>query len=252
MRACAPVRWDVFCLLLLFAGTATAGSLSYLVTGNYLNVATFTDQLGDVDPGITIFDLPVSDNYIIASGDAVTINLAGLEYPYIGDLRATLTFEQGIKSTGGDVFNQIGAQSAGDPGDQGQFGDAGPGTGVYSFNSSSSNDTWTAASGLGLSDSLASATYYTTAALSDSNDQLSSMFTGLSVKGTWVLTIYDYYPPFNTDPTVTDPPPFPWDPQLTGWSLDIAITPEPSTFIPMALAAGLLLWWTRRRAVNSR
>jgi hypothetical protein len=190
----------------------------------------------------------VSDTYVISVGDAVTVDLTGLQYPYVGDLRATLTLQNSLNQVlaTGDIFNQIGAYNPGDPGDQGQFGNSGSiDSGNYSFNSSYTADIWNAACCQGSSDSLPSGSYYTTTALSDNNDELSSMFAGQAVTGTWVLTIYDYYPPFNGIY------PFPYNPSIGSWSLDITTTPEPSMIILTALA-GVLLWGIRRRAVNSR
>ena len=73
---------------------------------------------------------------------------------------------------------------------------------------------------------------------SNSNDNLSSMFLGLPIGGTWVLTIVDYFPPFNGGIPA-------YAPGITSWDLTIQATgsavPEPSTAIAVFLFIGLMM-----------
>src|SRR5271165_1031753 len=102
-------------LFLLFAGVAVAGNVNYLGTGGDLNVATFdSSSPTGVDNGISTFSISVSDTYIIGPGNAITVILAGLQYPYASDLEASLTYD-GVTE---DLFNQIGGPGVDDT----QFG----------------------------------------------------------------------------------------------------------------------------------
>jgi len=242
-------------LPLLFTCLAAAGTVNYTGPGGNLNVATFDSSNNPVE-GTTTYIIPVTDLYVIDVGDAVTVSLTGLLYPYAGDLQATLSLEDTLGNVilSGDIFNQIGAYNPGDPGYATQFGrpDSSVDSGNYTFNSSFQTscptgpgacDLWNTASMLGSTDSIPDGDYFTTTALSPANDNLSSMFAGLPVTGKWVLTINDYYPP---DPST------PYVPGLTSWGVSInvvnPVVPEPSTMIPIALCAGFLALGIRRHS----
>jgi hypothetical protein len=231
-------------LFLLFVNAAAAGNVNYAGTGGDLNVATFdSNSPTGVDVGITTYTISVSDTYVVGPGDAITVILAGLEYPYASDLEASLTYD-GVTE---DLFNQIGGPGA----DPAQFGNSGSSidSGNYIFNSSFPGDLWATAAPLGSTDSIPDGDYFTTD-INDHNDQLSSAFDGLSVNGTWTLTITDYCPPFSDCVSVQNP--FLYNPGITSWGLSIETAlPEPSTAIPTALSAGLL-WWRMRRGGSDR
>jgi hypothetical protein len=259
MRSFAIARRSGFSsvLLLLFAGTAAANTVNYTGSGGPLTDAYFDPSCpinaygGNVCVGFTTYTIPVTDDSIIDSGDAVTVGLTGLQYPYASDLEASLSLEDSLGNVlvSGDLFNQIGGPGADDT----QFGDSGTiDSGNYMFNSSFTGDLWATAAPLGSSDSIPSGDYFTTTYGSPSNDDLSSMFSGLPVTGIWALTITDYCPPFSD--CVSQQDLYQFIPGITSWGLSVAVlspvvVPEPSTLIPDALAAGLLLLGIRRRSL---
>jgi hypothetical protein len=244
-------------LLLLFAGTAAANTMNYSGSGGPLTDAYFDPSCpinaygGNVCVGVTLYTIPVTDDYIIDSGDAVTVSLTGLQYPYASDLEVSLSFEDSLGDVmvSGDLFNQIGGPGADDT----QFGDSGAiDSGDYMFNSSFTGDLWATAAPLGSSDSIPSGDYFTTTSGSPSNDDLSSMFSGLPVTGIWVLTVTDSCPPFSD--CASQQSPYQFIPGITSWGLSVGVlspvvVPEPSTLIPTALAAGLLLLGIRHRSL---
>ena len=224
------------CLLLpLSVVMLQAGKYSYFGAGGDLNVATF-DSMNNVLEGITTFSIQVSDLAVENSGDSLMISLLGLQYPYAGDLRVTLTSPTNVT---GDVFNHIGALVPGDPGYATQFGNSiSPCSGNYNFDSSYTGDLWATADSLSSSASIPCGNYFPTTAFSPNNDNLSFLYAGQPIAGTWTLTIYDDYPPFNGESGS-------FVPGLTSWELDVQATPvsaspEPSTAILMACATVLL------------
>jgi hypothetical protein len=233
--------------LLAFTGFLQASTLTYTGLGGDFNLATF-DANGDPVPAVTTFEIPISDLAVIDSGDSVMISLAGLQYAYAGDLQATLFLRDasGNVVASADLFNQIGAVSSGGPGYETQFGNSfTTPSGNYSFDSSYTGDLWATAAPLGTSDSIPSGNYFPTSLGSSANDNLSSQFAGQLLMGSWVLTITDYYPPFNGGP-------LDFPPGLTSWTVDAqatqttSATPEPSMALPVfACAAGL--WCFLRR-----
>jgi hypothetical protein len=231
--------------VLCLTGTLPASLLTYMGAGADLNLApdAFT-------PGVTTFTIPVSDLYLVNMGDSVAVTLTGLQYPYAGDLQATLTLKDNLNNVlaSGDIFNRIG-KTSNDPNDFGygpQFGDSSTiCSGNYVFDSgftSSMNDLWATAAPLGSSDSIPCGNYWPTTMFSSANDSLSTEFGGKPINGQWILTIADYYPPGPTTFT----------PGITSWGLAIQATglataPEPSAAIPIALSLGLLGWMRRRK-----
>jgi hypothetical protein len=251
MRSAVAARWMVVPCVLCIASALSANPITYTAAGSDLNLAT-TDGT-NIMVGVTQLFIPVTDLYVVSSGDSVAVTLNGLQYPYAGDLRVTLTLVDSMDNilATGDVFDRIG-KTSNDPNDFGysaQFGNSGTiDSGNYVFDSGFTglaNDLWATAASQGSSDSIPSGNYWATGMYSSSNDNLSSQFANLAVKGTWVLTIYDYYPPFSG--------PAPFTPGITSWGLTIQTTavgtaPEPSAAIPVALSLSLLCWITRRRA----
>src|SRR5665213_2074170 len=150
-------RLFVSVVLTLFA-FAVAGAVGFTYTGAGadLNVATF-DRSGNVVQGVTTLSVAGTDAYLVALGDSVRVAITGLQYPYAGDLQATLSLEDSHGSVlmGGDIFNQIGAFSPGDPGYGTQFGDSSSiASGNYVFDSRFSGDPWATAAALGSADSI--------------------------------------------------------------------------------------------------
>ena len=229
-----------FAALLFSMGTMPANTYSYFGAGGDLNVATF-DDMNNVVQGVTTFNIQVSDLAMADPGDSLMVSLVGLQYPSAGDLHITL---QGPTNVNGDVLNHIGAFTPGDPGYQTQFGDSLlPCSGNYNFDSSYTDDLWATAAPLGINDSIPCGNYFPTTAFSPSNNNLSFLYAGLPVLGTWTLTIYDDYPPFNGGSG-------PFVPGLTSWGLTLQATPvsaspEPSTAVLIAFS-GLLFWVVRQ------
>jgi hypothetical protein len=261
-----PVRRSLFLSLLsvLFAGAAAAGTVNYTGAGGDFNDAYFDPGCplnsygGNVCVTTTTYTLSVSDSYLIDVGDAVTVSLAGLQYPFASDLEVSLTHD-GVTE---DLFNQIGGSGA----DPAQFGNSGSGTnaGNYTFNSAyqgscptgppvTNCDLWITAGSLPSAGSIPDGDYYTTD-INDSNNQLSMDYAAQSVTGNWVLTVTDYCPPFSD--CVSQQDLYDYSPGIINWGLSIDVVgplvPEPSMIIPTALSAGLLWWGIRRRAANSR
>ena len=118
-----------------------------------------------------------------------------LQYPYAGDLEVTLSLTG--SNVSGDVFNQIGALTPGDPGYATQFGNSSLlCSGNYNFDSGYSGGLWAAAAPpMGSGDSIPCGNYFPTTGFSPNNDNLSYLFAGLPINGVWTLTIYDDYPP---------------------------------------------------------
>ncbi len=221
----------LFFIELCSIGTAAAATI-YSGTGGAFNVATF-DTLGNPVTGTTTFVIPVTDLAIVDLGDSVTVTLTGLEYPYAADLQVSLSLYDNSNNllATGDLFNQIGIVNPGDPGYPPQF------FGNYSFDSSFAGDLWSTASGLGSSDIIPIGSYWPTTAASPNNDNLSSIFGGLPANGNWVLTVNDYYPPFDGGIQV-------YTPGIVSWSLTVETiesVPEPSTTLAVPLLLSLLL-----------
>ena len=235
-------KCELFYILLtipLFNGILWAGTYTYIGAGGNLNVATFDINNAPVQ-GVTTFTINVSDLAVVDPGDSVTVSLVGLQYPYAGDLQASLSLTNNVTTASGDLFANIGAASPGDPGYPAQFGDSiSICSGNYNFDSSYSGDLWAAAGGLGSSDSIPCGNYFPTTALSSANDNLSFRFAGLQINGTWTLTIYDDYPPFNGGIGSFTPGILSWG--LTVQAAASSGAPEPSGAIPIAFCIALLV-----------
>jgi len=238
----------------MLLGCVTASSLHAAtilyanIPGSDLNLAT-----GDGNPGVTTLTATINDPFVILpTGNNVTVFLTGLQYPFAGDLQATLTLLVGGNPVASaDIFNRIG-KASGDPNDFGyatQFGySITINSGDFAFNSGFTGpfaDLWNTAAGLGSSDSIPSGNYWTTTAFSSNPDTLSSDFNGLPVAGTWQLQILDY----------EVPPDSPSPPGLLAWSLQFntvdATVPEPATSATFALGLAALIFAIRRNRARS-
>jgi hypothetical protein len=235
--------WSLLLICQLFAGMAAADTYSYLGAGGDFNLAT------SYGVGVTTtYSIPVSDLAIVDPGDSVEVFLDGLQYPFAADLQVNLAFYSPsnnlVPLASGDVFNQIGITMSDPVGYDAQFGDN------YQFDSGFSGDLWGEAFTLGSSDIIpgesAGFQYWTTSAGSNTNDNLSNMFGGLPIAGTWVLTVTDYNPPFGNNLP-------PYNPGIIDWGLNIQATPtvpEPSTGVVVGLAAAVAFLVRRRRSAN--
>jgi hypothetical protein len=219
---------------LFFIGTAAADTIPYTGMGGLFTVPTSDNPAATT----TTFVIPVTDSAIVAPGDSVSVTLTGLHYPYAADLQVSLSFS-GVSR---DLFNQIGIVNSGDPGYGAQF------AGTYTFDSSSTGDLWNSAAGLGSTDTILDGSYWTTSVGSNANDNLSSIFLGLPIDGTWVLTVIDYNPPFGGIPS--------YSPGITSWDLTIqtaatAVVPEPSTALYLFMSL-ILVTGKRAKSLRSR
>lgn len=241
----------IFCLVLAVVLPVAASTVVYTGSGGNIRVASF-DSTGGIAPGVTTFTIPVTETFAVANGNSVTVSLTGLNYPYAGDLAATLTLEDanGHDVASGDIFNRIGSSGPNSPGYAAGFG------GNYTFNSTFPGDLWTAAAPLGSGDIIPTGQYHPSTAFTGMNDGLSALFDGQPVNGVWKLTIYDYFMPFYQQP-------FQYMPWMADWSVVVEAgtqvtpapfvteAPEPSTTASLILATGLLfLVWRRRVRVS--
>ena len=238
------------CFLLLalplFLPAVRATTFTYTGTGGDLNLATF-DRTNAVVPGVTTFTISVPDLAFVDPGDSVTLSLAGLQYPFAGDLRVTLQ----KSNVTGDVFNHIGAFNPGDPGYATQLGNSiSLCSGNYNFDSTYSGNLWTTAAGLGSADSIPCGNYFPTTAFSANNDNLSSGFAGLQINGAWTLAIYDDFPPFNGGIAAFVPGLSSWD--LTIQAASTSTTPEPATALLTVLFVLLIPIVRRRRTGQAK
>ena len=239
-KAFGSSQFLLFTGLFVIAAPAAA-SLIYSGAGGDFNPATFDVNQAPV-PATTTFDIPVTDSATINPGDSVSVDLFGLQYPYAADLEVSLSLYDDSNNLlmSGDLFNQIGIVMAGDPGYGPQFGTSPGGNGEYSFDSSSTGDLWNTAFNLASSDTIPNGTYWTSSAASGDNDELSTMFGGLPINGTWVLTVTDNYPPFNGGPAL-------YNPGITSWDVNIQATAAPEPSMTLAVGFATLLWIMRRR-----
>jgi subtilisin-like proprotein convertase family protein len=162
-----------------------------------------------VTSGAVTSDIVLTDTGKVAAGNAVTVNLLGLQHDFAGDLRITLSY---IDSTGAtvqsvDLVNRVGASNANPSGTAADFGN-GQGSGDnYQFNSDYTGDIWAAAAcsdppacttPFGDADSIPGVStdtihngQYFSSTTGGAKTNLSYAFSGLNVNGTWRLTITD-------------------------------------------------------------
>jgi uncharacterized repeat protein (TIGR01451 family) len=185
--------------LLLLAGSVAASANTYtsLVCGSGSNnIPDGTGMLSCI--------LTVNDAGSIASGNAVTVSLLGLQHEASGDLIVTLTHftdssQTSMYGSPQYVFYRIGKMSA-DPNDFGysaEFGDPG-GTGDnYDFGSAFPGGLWATAAALGAANFIPGRGqgfingYATTGQFSSAATTFSAMFAGQPLAGVWRLDIAD-------------------------------------------------------------
>ena len=160
--------------------------------------------------GTLTSDIVISTTGTVASGNAVTVNLLGLQHDWAGDLVVTLSYldAQGNTVRSVDLINRVGLNSGHTFGTAADFGD-GRGVGDnYLFNTGYPGDIWANAAcsdppgcttPLGDADVIPGQTNdaanggrYFSSTTGGARSNLSSFFTGLDVSaGKWRLTITD-------------------------------------------------------------
>jgi subtilisin-like proprotein convertase family protein len=171
--------------------------------------------------GTLTSDIVIPNAGKVAAGNAITVNLLGLQHDWAGDLIVTLSYvdAQGHTVLSRDLINRIG-QSTGNFGAAADFG-TGNGTGDnYLFNTDYASNIWSNAGPLGDADAIPGQTNdvtnggkYFSSTVAGVKTQLSYDFAGLDVSaGTWRLTIADAADP-NTG-------------SFVGWEIFIQTTPS--------------------------
>lgn len=203
-------------------------------------IITVTGAGGDIpDGGSATFEIVVTDPSIIRPiGNNVTVVLYGLQHEFIGDLTATLTFQE--PQVTADLFVRVGKDpDVADPGDPAFFGYPSNLNGTYTFNSGFSADFWEAAN-VGDADLVPPGSYFSSVA-GGAVSNLSSAFNGRSAAGHWILTI--------TDSELGGTGRL-----ATGWELQIDVeqVPEPATAGLTAVFSLALIAVARRGGAQSR
>ena len=167
-----------------------------------------------VTSGMVTSDIVLTDPGYVASGNAVTVNLLGLQHDFAGDLQITLSYIDANGNTvqSVDLINRIGATSANPYGTSADFGDDDDSGDNYQFNTDYSGNLWTVANcsdppncttPYGDADSLPGVStdtinngQYFPSTTGGAKTNLSYAFAGLSLSGgTWRLTIKDWADP---------------------------------------------------------
>ena len=146
-------------------------------------------------------DAVMAGTGVVASGNAVTVTLKGLQHDWSGDLIATLSYvdAQGNTVVSVNLFYRIGQTANRPAGAWAGFGIPGAIGDNYHFNSAYGGNIWSEAQTAGYADVIPGqqagtangGRYFTTDANGVPNN-LSSAFSGLNIGGgTWRLTITD-------------------------------------------------------------
>jgi subtilisin-like proprotein convertase family protein len=190
-------------LALLSRSLSLAGTAHGTAGGGHIPAGAFTTS------GTVTSDIVLTDAGKVAAGNAVTVNLLGLQHDFAGDLRITLSYidSNGATVQSVDVLNRIGATAANPYGSAADFGD-GQGSGDnYQFNTDYSGDIWATAACSnppacttpygdadpipGVSTDTIYNGQYFSSTTGGAKTNLSYAFSGLNVSGTWRLTITD-------------------------------------------------------------
>lgn len=170
----------------------------------------------------------------IATGNAVTVILKGLQHDWSGDLIATLSYlnAKGNVIVSANLFYHIGQSASHTEGSWATFGAPGPTGDNYTFNTDAPGNIWSVASGLGYADvipglqtdTVNNGQYFTSDAGGTKNN-LSYAFAGLDIgSGTWQLTITDASNHAAEGSSVLNTG------SLVGWELDIQTASGPKNF----------------------
>ena len=205
---------------LSFITSVYAGSVSAFGTGGPI-----PPNAPLVSCGILISDIAIPAGGIVASGNAVTVILKGLQHDWSGDLIATLSYvdTKGTTRASANLFYRVGETSNNTDGSWTQFGAPGPTGDNYLFNTDFPGNIWSVAAALGSADfipglqtdALNGGKYFTTDAGGVKNN-LSYAFAGLFLRGgTWRLTITDASDHSSEGQTLANVG------SLVGWEIDI-------------------------------
>jgi uncharacterized repeat protein (TIGR01451 family) len=189
------------------------------------------------DAGTLACALTVAGSGSIATGNALTLSLIGLQHEASGDLIVTLTHftdssQTSIYGSPQVVFSRIGKLSA-DPSDFGysaQFGDPTGTADNYDFGSSFPGSLWATAALLGAANLIPGRAqgfvggYAPTAAFSSAATNFSAMFAGQPVAGVWRLDVTDNAP----GPTVGS------SGSLLQWALNVTLDSSPAPSLSIA------------------
>lgn len=173
-------------------------------------------------------DAVLTSGGTVASGNAVTVILKGLQHGWSGDLAATLSYvdSQGNVLQSGNLFYRIGQSPNQPEGFWAEFGAPGPTGDNYLFNTDFPGNLPAIAAALGFADfipgqqtdTVYGGQYFTSDAAGVKNN-LSYAFAGLSLAGgTWQLTIMDASDHGSEGGTISNVG------SLVGWEIDIQTT----------------------------
>lgn len=211
----------------LLLGLSLAGAMNAAVL-TYSTSAS-GPAVPDNDPNGVTFDLVITDNLIIAGGNALTLDLFNWNHTWIGDLAVTL--EKVGEAGPVIVFHRPWVPASGSAGTDCDFNP----NSVYRFSSDAAQNLPQTSCGDGVS--VAAGTYLTTLEDDITNSLLSSAFAGLSTQGTWRLRVADYAS---------------GDFQTRGWgfalNIDAAPVPEPAMALPLFGALAAAYAYRRRKA----
>ncbi len=216
-------------------------ALTIAASGAYAGTAVGLGAGGNLPPGAPAVasgtftsNALFSTGGTVASGNAVTVILKGLQHDWSGDLIATLSYldSNGKTVASANLFYRIGQTTSQPDGAWAGFGAPGPTGDNYIFNSGAPGNIWSVAGALGFADSIpgqqtdtvSGGQYFTTDAGGATNN-LSYAFAGLSIAGgTWRLTITDASDHASQGGTLSNIG------SLIGWEIDIqtstAATPD--------------------------
>ena len=190
--------------------------------------------------GVVTSDIVLTGGGYVATGNAITVTLLGLQHDFAGDLHITLSYIVGGKAIQTvDVLNRIGATTANPYGTSADFGNDQGGGDNYQFNTDYAGNIWAVAAcsdspactePYGDADSLPGVStdkinkgQYFTSTTGGARTNLSYAFSGMSVSGgTWRLTVTDA-----ADPNVGS---------FIGWQISITTVASPPAAAVTAVA----------------
>ena len=204
-RSTPSSRTLIVCgIVLLLAAVSAAGTVQGTGNGGPIPNGAF------VTSGVVTSDITLNSPGYVASGNAVTVTLLGLQHDFAGDLHITLSY---IDSNGNtvqsvDLINRLGATAANPYGTSADFGNDQSIGDNYQFNTDYAGNIWNTAAcanppacttPYGDADSIPGVStdkinngQYFTSTTAGAKTNLSYAFSGLSVSaGKWRLTITD-------------------------------------------------------------
>ena len=221
-----------FAILLQMRNCCALAVVSCLAACASADTATGTGNGGAIPPGAPLAasgtftsDAILNAGGTVASGNAVTVILKGLQHGWSGDLTATLSYidSQGNTIQSANLFYRLSQTSNQPEGSWAGFGAPGPTGDNYLFNSDFPGGISALATGLGFAESIPGqqtdaingGQYFTSDAGGVKNG-LSYAFAGLNIAGgTWRLTITDAADHASEGGTISNVG------SLVGWEIDI-------------------------------